>query len=175
MKSIVDKLLESGRWRQALMLAIPSYLLIRFSDYVHLKWIDFESDRIIMREQKTQKTKKVRNIKLGNEIRELVKKAKPAEANSEDYIFRNSFNCPLSIQFINAELKKIKDEFNIPVQHFSTHSLLKTGCLRVFENKGKSDSALMLICRIRNHSNPGITLNYLNLGQGAIDEAYESL
>jgi integrase len=177
MKEICNDLLEKGKWKKALFLAVPSFLLIRFSDYSRLKWGDFNGERILMYEQKTHKhKKKPRNIKIGDEIRSIVKKARPEYAKDSDYIFTSGLsNKPFTIQYVNTELRRIKKAYNIQIEHFSTHSLLKSGCLELFEKNGKTDAALMLICRIRNHSNTGVTLNYLNLNQKAVDAAYDSL
>lgn len=172
MKEIVEELITKKRYKQALMLAIPSFLLVRYSDYSRLKFGDFDKERIILGEQKTGK---IRNIKVNQELRDIVKRATPPEAGPDDFCLANSKNSSFSIQYVNNELHKLKTEFNLNVDHFSTHSLLKTGCLRIFDKQGRSEAALILLSKIRNHSSVGITIGYLGLGQKTIDSAFDNM
>jgi len=172
MKRIVEILLTQGRGKEAMMLALPSFLLVRYSDYSRLRYKDFEGERIILGEQKT---KKVRNIKINQELRDIVKRAKPTEATPETFLLSNANNSPHSIQYVNQELRKLKNEFTINSEHFSTHSLLKTGCLRIFDKQGRSEAALILLSKIRNHSSVGLTIGYLGIGQKNIDNAFDNL
>ena len=179
MKRISEALLKRGDWKKALMLAIPAYLMLRYSDYTRLRWGDFKKDRIIIIEKKTEKTKRKRTprtIKVSTEVKRIINEARPEWADDKDLIFAKKGEIkPFTIGYVNNEIKRLGIEFNVPIEHFSSHSLIKSGCLELYEKNGKSDAALLLICKIRNHSSPAITMQYLGITQRVIDEAYESL
>ena len=179
MKTIVEKLITKGKFRDALMFAIPCYMMIRFSDFSKLKWIDFDNERISMYEQKTfntRKKKKARVIKISSELRAIIERCKPIENyNPDAYIFAGKNGKPITIQYANQRLLVLKKQFSIPVVHFSTHSLIKSGSVKLWENSGKSEAGLILLSRIRGHANLTVTMNYLGIGQSQLDAAYDSI
>ena len=72
---------------------------LRASDVLKLKWMDIKSDKLVLKEQKTKKT---REIALNNTIQELYKK----HAKDDDHIFISQKRTVYRIQQINKLLKR---------------------------------------------------------------------
>ena len=81
-----------------------------------------------------------------------------------------------STQRINVLLKEIKEQYNLKIEHFSTHSFRKTFGRRIVEQAGEnSEMALIKLSELFNHSSPQITRKYLGLRHEELMEVYDTL
>ncbi|GAT63394.1 phage integrase family protein [Paludibacter jiangxiensis] len=81
-----------------------------------------------------------------------------------------------SIQRINIILKEIKVNYNLKIDHFSSHSLRKTFGRAVYNNSGNNaEFALVKLSELFNHSDVRTTRKYLGLRNEELMETYDSL
>jgi integrase len=73
-------------------------------------------------------------------------------------------------------LKEIKEQYNLKIEHFSTHSFRKTFGRRIVEQAGEnSEMALIKLSELFNHSNISITKRYLGLRREELLRCYDLL
>lgn len=149
---------------------------LRISDVLSLTWAD-----ILYMSEITKiefKTKKTRLIKIGDtnkkrfiELYELLGRPDLDKAvirhpkKDEHYTARQ----------MNRILKELRNKYHLPITRISTHTLRKTFGKYVYEKEGKTESALVLLSNIFNHSSISITRRYIGLSQEKIDDVYASI
>ena len=140
---------------------------LRASDVLKLKWKDISTDKLVLKEQKTKKT---REIALNNTIQELYKRY----SKDEDHIFISQKRTVFRIQQIN---KLLKEAFKREAKskNISSHSLRKCMGRRVWENDNQSERALVYLMELFNHSSLAITKRYLGIRQEELDDIYMNL
>ena len=181
--SVIDRLNEDGKYRDALLICTGCNLGLRISDILQLKWYQLlDSDVLQITEKKTSKR---RSIKVNTYLRAKARLAFD-ELCIEDknrYIFvpwnDNSGSRPYSRIRAHQILKEIQKEYRLTsAKVFSTHSLRKTFGRRVWltENKrGRGDQALMLLSEVFGHSSTAITKRYLGIRQEEILSIYDQI
>ena len=178
MLGLLQRLKREERIRDYMLIATGCYLGLRASDLLNLKWIDIiYRDELIITERKTGKQ---RSMTVNPNLREILSYCKnylvsKGIYDEHNYLFTNRWNQPISIQYINRRLHKIFPEYNIKVQHPSTHTLRKTFGKRVWEMDGKSERALIYLSQIFNHSNSMVTRKYIGIVQEDISNIYLGL
>jgi integrase len=140
---------------------------LRTGDVLSLTWEQLRNDVLIIKEQKTGKDRKMR---LHNNIVLAVSKF----PNHSGHIFISQKGGIYTRQQIN---RKLKDVFSIESNkhNISTHSLRKTFGRRVYEHSGETESALMYLSEMFNHTSLSITRKYLGIRQEELDEIYLSI
>lgn len=149
---------------------------LRISDVLSLTWADIlYKDMIHKVEHKTQKTRPIKigetNKKRFIELYELLKRPdlnKPVirhPKKDESYTVRQ----------MNRILKNLRDKYHLPITRISTHTLRKTFGKYVYEKEGKTESALVLLSKIFDHSSVAITRRYIGLSQEKINDVYASI
>lgn len=173
---LLNRLHTDGNNRFYLLIGIGCYTGLRISDILTLKWTDvLNKDTIRLQEKKTGKSREIRfNGKLTGIINEGWKQT-PGPDREHEYIFSNRSGTPLSVQYVNRTLHDIFFKYRINVQNGSSHSLRKTFGKRVYEQHGKTENILIILSKIFNHSNIGITREYLGLTKQVIDNIYVNL
>jgi len=129
MQSLVLKLERDGDLRFALLIATGSYIGLRISDLLQLRWGQvLNQDCFTITENKT---KKLRKVTLNPELVGIIARLFTAlGADESDYMFVNRFgDKPFSIQHVNAKLKEIFTKYGIRGQ-YSSHFMRKTLALR---------------------------------------------
>jgi integrase len=172
LQSVVIRLIAQSRYRDALMLAIPAYTGLRFSDYSPLRWGDLTGKEILVREKKT---KKIREITLSDNLSEIINKCRQENDKSKHYIFANKKNEVFSIQYVNKQIKRINIEFKMGIENISSHSCRKCFATTLWENYGKSEEGLIMVAEILQHSSTSISRKYLGISKNKIRKAYSSL
>lgn len=76
---------------------------------------------------------------------------------------------------MNRILKKLRDRYHLPITRISTHTLRKTFGKYVYEKEGMTESALVLLSKIFDHSSVAITRRYIGLSQEKINDVYASI
>jgi integrase len=172
LQRLIGELINSGKTKIALMVALPSYLGLRFSDYYGIKWGEIESKIIHLKEKKTGK---IRTITISEDLRDIINTCKPDNAKKSDFLFKGNSGKPVTIQYFNSELKRLKSKCKINIDNFSTHTFRKSYGREVWKKDGYSEKRLILLSKIFNHSSTEITKIYLGITADEIAAVYESL
>lgn len=168
---LINELKKEKEISLMMLAALGSYLGLRFSDMINLKWTDIlNNDTLIIEEKKTKKTKR---ISIHNDLKSLCETVYPLRIS--DYIIVNKAGKQLSIQYVNRKLKTIRIKYRLRVANFSVHSFRKSFGRRVYENNYRSEHALILLSDLFNHSSVAITRRYLGLRQEEIADVYLNL
>ena len=168
---LINQLKKDKDYSLMMVAALGSYLGLRYSDMVKLKWVDVLGGDTLVIEEK--KTKKVKRISINAELKLLCESAYPGKIS--DYIITNKSGQPLSIQYINRRLKKSRLKYRIKISNFSIHSFRKSFGRRVYENNFRSEHSLILLSDIFAHSSVAITRRYLGLRNEEIADVYLNL
>lgn len=142
---------------------------LRISDLRKLKFQDLENSSLTLIEEKT---KKKRIIQFNDNVNKAFELYKVRSKRVEGFLFLSNQKTLLSSQYINRAIKKVFGKSNLNV---SSHSLRKTFGRRVWDNNQQTDSALVYLSEIFNHSNVGITRRYLGIRQEQIANIYMNL
>lgn len=174
MQSLVLKLERDNELKFALLISTGSYIGLRISDLLQLRWnqvLNQESFSIV-----EKKTKKTRRITINQELQAILNRLFILlEAKEDNLMFANRFgDKPFSIQYVNSKLKEIFTEYKIKGQ-YSSHFMRKTLGRRVWEVNKYSDQALLLLSQLFNHSSVSTTKIYLGIREAEISNLYLSV
>ncbi|GAB5566117.1 MAG: tyrosine-type recombinase/integrase [Winogradskyella sp.] len=174
MQSLVLKLERDGEFKFALLIATGSYVGLRSSDLLQLKWDQLLDQQTLTITEK--KTGKERHITINPDLQDILKRLfVKMKAKHGQYMFVNRFGTkPVSIQHVNAKLKEIFSHYNIKGQ-YSSHFMRKTLGRRVWEMNKYSDQALLLLSQLFNHSSVSTTKIYLGIRDQEISNLYLSV
>jgi integrase len=141
---------------------------LRISDILKLKVSDVKNkDHIIIKEQKTGKTKR---FKIQSQFKQEVEKYIQG-MDSMNYLFRSrkGINKPIGrIQYYKVMRKAAEP---LGIKEIGTHTLRKT--FGYFHYKKNKDVALLQ--EIFNHSGPSVTLRYIGINQDKMDDSVEGM
>lgn len=174
MQSLVLKLERDGELKFALLIATGSFIGLRISDLLLLKWNQvLNQDSFTMTEKKTKKTRK---ITINPELQEILNRLYiQLDADENAYMFANRFgDKPFSIQHVNFKLKEIFTKYKIRGQ-YSSHFMRKTLGRRIWEVNKYSDQALLLLSQLFNHASVTTTKIYLGIREQEISNLYLSV
>ena len=183
-----------GKWRDLLLFICGINFGLRVSDLLRLRWCDLVDpetmiwrDEVIILEQKTAKTKKVkknRHIYINEAVREAAEEYLRAQAAKEeivamdDYLFRsesaNGSNKNRHMHRNNVErlLKAAAEATGVATRvHVSTHTLRKTFSFWQIE----SGVDINTLQKILNHSSVTQTLTYAGITADVMRSAYANL
>lgn len=174
MQSLVLKLERDGEFKFALLIATGSYVGLRSSDLLQLKWNQLLDQQNLTLVEK--KTGKERHITINPDLQDILKRLfVKMEAKTNQYMFVNRFGTkPISIQHVNAKLKEIFGHYDIKGQ-YSSHFMRKTLGRRVWEMNKYSDQALLLLSQLFNHASVSTTKIYLGIRDQEISNLYLSV
>lgn len=177
-QSIVKCLLADQKHNTALLFASGFYFGLRISDILKLKWEHIKSNEFTITEQKTKKT---RTIQVHTDFKKIMGKAieqMEAAPVNENFVFvaqKGNTNKPISVIAANKRIKNAFINCGIATANPSSHTLRKTFGKRVYENNGRTESALILLSKVFNHRDISITREYIGITKEQIDNAYLSL
>ncbi len=174
MQSLVLKLERDNELKFALLIATGSYIGLRISDLLQLKWNQVLNQEFFTITEK--KTKKIRKITINPELQEILSRLfVKLEAKEGDLMFANRFgDKPFSIQYVNSKLKEIFTSYKIKGQ-YSSHFMRKTLGRRIWEVNKYSDQALLLLSQLFNHASVTTTKIYLGIRETEISNLYLSV
>lgn len=176
MVDLVHRLYADGQYRLSLLVGCGCFFGLRISDLKRLTWDHLLSGpRFSLVEKKTGKR---REIKINAAFQQHIRNCYRALGvrHTDEFCFLNRFGEVISTQMINRQLKTIKAEYNLDVEHFSTHSFRKTFGRKVIDSAGEhSEMALIKLSEIFNHTSPMITRRYLGLRAEELEDVYNSL
>lgn len=174
MQSLVLKLERDGELKFALLIATGSYIGLRISDLLQLRWNQVLTDDYFSITEK--KTKKTRKVTINPELRIILNRLfNQLNADQNDLMFVNRFGeKPFSIQYVNSKLKEIFTTYKIKGQ-YSSHFMRKTLGRRIWEVNKYSDQALLLLSQLFNHTSITTTKIYLGIRDSEISNLYLSV
>lgn len=176
MLSLIRKLYRDGNYRMSLLIGCGCFFGLRISDILTLTWeMLLSSDKFVLNEKKTNKR---RIVKINSDFQQHIKQCYAALhiTNDNEKCFLSQKKMVYSTQRINILLKLIKKQYNLKIEHFSTHTFRKTFGRKVYESSGENaNMALMRLSELFNHSNVGITKIYLGIREQELLETYDLL
>lgn len=178
MLGLLSQLKKDKKWQDYLLICIGSYLGLRASDLLNLKWNDLlQQSTLEIEERKTGKTRSIRINPNCTDAVQYVWDHQPRKRlrQVENYIFTNRKGKKISIQYINRRLKQIFDDYKVKTDNASTHTLRKTFGKRVYDLDNQSERSLIMLSLIFSHSSIAITRRYLGITQEQIQDVYLSL
>jgi len=174
--ALIQRLEREQKYDLAMLVACGAYTGLRISDLLKLTWKQIIQQQHIQIVE--QKTKKVRQIKLNAEFKEIAERlfTKCRVLVTSEPVFLNpSTKQPFTVQHFNRAFKSLKHKYRLAVKSFSTHSLRKTFGRHIWENSGFSDRAITMLSEIFNHSSFKITRRYLGINSDEIEQIYDLL
>lgn len=176
MLSLIRKLYRDKNYRMSLLIGCGCFFGLRISDILTLTWeMLLSDDKFILNERKTGKR---RVVKINTDFQKHIRQCHDALhiADDGEKCFISQKKMIYSTQRINILLKMIKKQYNLKIEHFSTHSLRKTFGRKVFESSGENANiALARLSELFNHSNTNITKIYLGIREQELLETYDLL
>jgi len=176
-KSLIGKLERDGEFKFCLLITIGVFTGLRISDLLKLRFIHFENAEILTIEE--QKTKKIRRIKINQDLRKIVErvKGKIGITDADQFIFLNKYkNKPIDKSYVNVKLKELLKRYNIVLEgNVSSHLFRKTLGNRVLRLNNYSNEAVILLMECFSHSSPMTTRRYLGIREKEIMDVYDSL
>lgn len=163
-KRLVSCLTDESHYRDALYCILSFALALRVSDVRRLKWQDVIGKQKLVVQEK--KTKKVKPIPIGDNVQEKIESmyVMLGAPSISEYIFRNRIDGkPVSSQYINRKMKSWKERYHLQIGNISTHTFRKTFGRYVYNKKGRTEEALILLQRVFRHTSPATTLIYIGL------------
>lgn len=174
--NLVRKLYDNSKFIISLYIACSCFFGLRASDILSLRWVDIINiDEFELIEKKTKKKRRIKiNQQLKRHIVDCHEKIKPTSL--QEPIFKSQKNTVFSIQRINIILKNLKQEYNLKIKNFSTHSLRKCFGREIFNRSdSNAELALVKLSHLFNHSNPAITRRYLGISHKELMDTYDVL
>lgn len=176
MLSLIRKLYRDGNYRMSLLIGCGCFFGLRISDILTLTWsMLLDDDKFTLNEKKTNKR---RVVKINVDFQQHIKQCHDALGikNNGEKCFLSQKKVVYSTQRINVLLKQIKKQYNLKIEHFSTHTFRKTFGRKVYESSGENaNMALIKLSEIFNHSNISITKIYLGIREKELLETYDLL
>ena len=176
MLSLIRKLYRDKNYRMSLLVGCGCFFGLRISDIRSLTWeMLLSDDKFVINEKKTGKR---RVVKINTDFQKHIRQCHDALCitNDSEKCFISQKKMVYSTQRINVLLKLIKKQYNLKIEHFSTHTFRKTFGRKVFESAGENaNMALMRLSELFNHSNVGITKIYLGIREKELLETYDLL
>jgi len=170
---LINQLKKEKDYTLLMVVALGSYLGLRYSDMVRLTWDNILITNTLVIEEK--KTKKVKKLSINEDLKKITEFVFLNWNSKSNIIIANKQGNALSIQYINRRLKEIKFEYKLKIGNISVHTFRKSFGRRVYENDYMSEHSLILLSDILNHSSVAITRRYLGLRQEEIENVYLNL
>jgi integrase len=175
-KSLTLKLERDQNYKYCLLISIGVFTGLRISDLLKLKFNQFENDYLIIVEQKTKKTRK---IKINPDLKLIVDRIriKMKVTNLDNFIFINRYDTkPIDKSWVNVNLKKIFKHYGVEVDgNISSHLFRKTLGNRVLKLNNYSNESMVLLMELFGHSSMTITKKYLGIREREVMSVYDSL
>jgi len=174
--NLVRNLYSDKKYRISLLVALGSFLGLRISDLLSLRWEQvLNRQEFELIERKTGKNREIRiNQQLIRHISDCYQQINPK--SQIEFIFLSQKNTIYSVQRVNAILKGLKTKYNLKIRNFSSHSLRKTFGREIFSRSGaNAELAIVKLSELFNHSNPAVTRKYLGISKQELLATYDIL
>jgi integrase len=171
-----EDLIKDKKYKLCMLVSLGCYTGLRHSDLIRITWNDILlNDKLQLIETKTKKLKRVREISINTDLKRIAAICRQ-DKDGELLILGGKFNSPESIQWHNKCFEKLKIDYPyLNIQNFTQHSTRKCFSLRVYEQLGSNENALITLQYLLKHSNSLITLAYLGLQRKIETNVYNNL
>jgi len=172
---LLDELEKEEKYGWAAYTLASFCLALRIGDVLSLSWGNIiEKLGVVVTEKKTLKTK---YIPIGQKTSERLSLLynKIGRPPLDTPILLNRYGKCMSRQFVNRELKKWVGKYNLHIDHFSSHTFRKTFGRYVWDKRGRTQEALLLLNRIFRHGSVQTTMIYLGIRDDEISEIFGSI
>lgn len=167
LNKLLKYLHQNQLWTYYLLVRLGVSTALRYSDLSRITWeMVLNRDVLLLREKKTGK---VREIPLQRELTEVLHKVYQKLGNPN----LNQFVIPLHIRTINKQIKLHAAKAGIRGKRISTHTWRKTFGREVWRRNGQSESCLVKLSSLFNHSSIAITRIYLSITKEEVDNLYQ--
>jgi len=160
---------KHNRIRMAYLVQLGCNIALRITDLLSIRFSDIEDNLLVLREQKTGKTRK---ITLNDRSLDAVRQLR-AEYPEHVYLFQSIGNRvqgikPLSRQYVSQQLTEAAEacQLNYP---FNTHSLRKTFGYHAY----KAGVDIHLLQKLFNHSSSTTTFRYIGITDERVRDVYQ--
>ncbi len=165
-----NKILKGEKnYKIAFLVIVGINVGLRISDLRKLRFEDLVQNNITIIEKKTNKK---RTIQFNENVLSAFTIFKQRCQETTGNLFLSNRKTIFSTQYINMELKKIFGKANLNI---SSHSLRKAFGRRVWDNHNQSNTALIYLTEIFNHTNIAVTRRYLGIRQEELNNIYLNL
>ncbi len=167
LNKLLKYLHQNHLWTYYLLVRLGVSTALRYSDLSRITWeMVLNRDVLFLREKKTGK---VREIPLQRELTEVLQMVY-LKLRSPNL---NQFVIPLHIRTINKQIKLHAAKAGIRGKRISTHTWRKTFGREVWRRNGQSESCLVKLSSLFNHSSISITRIYLSITKEEVDNLYQ--
>ena len=149
--------------RIATALVLEGNLGLRISDILRLTFADIlEGEMLIINEKKTGKHREIPlSIDYKKHIADCFKALGLSDTTKP--MFLSYQGSVITIQMVNKTLHELKSQYNLSIEHFTSHSLRKTFARRIYDTAKDREYALIKLSSVLGHSNISITRRYLGI------------
>lgn len=140
---------------------------LRYSDLSRITWSMVLNKTVLLLKEK--KTNKMREIPIPIELQEIITKSYLKLGSQEP----DSVIIPLNIRTINKQLKIYASKAGIRNKRISTHTFRKTFGREVWRRNGQTESSLVRLSALFNHSSVSTTRIYLSITKEEVDNLYD--
>lgn len=178
---LVAALENERQHNTALMVATQMYLGLRIGDVLKLTWGDIRQPAFTIYEGKTGKPRQITVHPDLAAVRDrylatFYDERQPANTAPIFVGTRGPrTGSPISVTSANNRFSAALKRHGITTANASTHTLRKTFARRVWESKGQTEAALVLLSQVLNHSSTTVTRRYLGITGEEIAAAYLAL
>lgn len=180
-RQLVTDLQDEGQHNVALMLAAQMYFGLRIGDVLKLTWSQITAPTFTLFEDKTQKPRQITvhpdfAAVRDNYLATFYEDHRPA-GNRPIFVGTRGPRTgqPISVTAANNRFASALKRHGIETANASTHTMRKTFARRVWESKGRTEAALVLLSEVLNHSSTAITRRYLGITGEEVAGAYLGL
>lgn len=160
--SEIKKYLITKNMRNYMLFSLGVNVGLRISDLRLLKVKDIKDEYIKITEIKTKKTKAfLITPKIKKELKTYTE-----NMTDDEYLFKSRQGYkPISRQQVSNVLKDVQHQFNLE-RNINTHTLRKTFGYHFY----KQYKDVVILQKIFNHSDPKVTLKYIDIEQEDVDK-----
>ena len=160
--SEIKKYLITKNMRNYMLFSLGVNVGLRISDLRLLKVKDIKDEYIKITEIKTKKTKAfLITPKIKKELKTYTE-----NMTDDEYLFKSRQGYkPISRQQVSNVLKDVQRQFNLE-RNINTHTLRKTFGYHFY----KQYKDVVILQKIFNHSDPKVTLKYIDIEQEDVDK-----
>jgi integrase len=166
LNKLLKYLYQNEEWTYYLFVRLGVSTALRYSDLSKITWSQvLNQEKLIIKEKKTGKT---REIPIQPELTEKINLMfeKLNRPGLSDFLI------PLHIRTINKQIKLHAKRAGIKKVHLSSHSLRKTFGREVYRRNGETESSLVKLSMLFNHSSTAITRIYLSISKEEVQNLY---
>ncbi len=176
LKKLFDCLHKDKKYLWELYARVSFYSALRSSDVLTLCWSDIlHRSSFVKTEQKTGKTRSILIPDVAQKHITQLYTLLGCPEPSQCIFYSNRTKKHFTIQYVNQEIKRWKERYNIKVENFSTHSFRKAFGRYVYDSYKDKTQALVLLNSIFKHTSISITKAYIGLQQDEIVEIYNTI